>query len=71
MLLFVFLWANDIHSEMCPVYGKKCFTRQAIHIWCTKFACGRESIVDKERLGRHVVAMTNAKIVAADAFVDR
>ena len=30
MLLFVFLWAkglnaNEIHSEMCPVYGDKCF----------------------------------------------
>jgi len=54
VLLFVFLWAkglnaNEIHSEMRPVYGDKCFTRPAIHVWCMKFACGRESIVDKER----------------------
>jgi len=52
MLLFVFLWAkglkaNEIHSEMCPVYGDKCFTRPAIQVWCMKFARGRESIVDK------------------------
>jgi len=32
-----------------------------------KFARGRESIVDKERLGRHVVVMTDATIAAADA----
>jgi len=35
--------------EMRPVYGDKCFTRPAIHAWCTKFAHGRESIVVKER----------------------
>ena len=69
-----FLWAkgldaNEIHSEMRPVYGDKCFTRPAICVWCTKFACGRETIVDKERPGRHVVATTDATIAAVDAFV--
>ena len=54
--------------EMCPVYGDKCFTRPAIHVWCTKFARGREGIVDKERPGRHV-ATTDATIAAVDAFV--
>jgi len=49
------------------VYGKNCFTRPAIHVWCKKFARGRESIVDKERRGRHVVATTT--IAAVDAFV--
>jgi len=48
-----FLWtkglnANEIHSEMCPVYGDECFTRPAIDVWCTKFARGRESVADKE-----------------------
>ena len=67
-----FLWAkglnaNEIHSEMRPVYGDKCFTRPAIHVWCTKF-CGRESIVVKERPGWHVVATTDATIAAVDAF---
>ena len=55
--------------EMHPVYGDKCFTRPAIHVWCTKFARGREGIVDKERPGWHVVATTDAKIAAVDAFV--
>ena len=72
--VILFLWekglnANEIHSEMRPVYGIKCFTRPAIHVWCTKFAHGRESIVDKERPGRHVVATTDATIAAVDAFV--
>jgi len=52
-----FLWAkglkaNEIHLEMHPEYGDKCFTRTAIQVWCTKFACGRESIVDKEQPGQ-------------------
>ena len=69
----LFLWAirlnaNNIHSEMLPVYGDKCFTRPAIHVWCTKFARGAESIVDKERPGWHVVATTNAMIATVDAF---
>ena len=63
------LYANEIHCEMRPVYGKNCFTRSAIHIWFKKFARGRESIVDKERRGRRVVATTDATIAAVDAFV--
>ena len=49
-----FWWANEfssnaIQSEMRPVYDDKCFTRPAIHVWCKKFAHGRERIVDEER----------------------
>jgi len=45
-----FLWAkglcpNTSCSEMRSVYGDKCFTRLAVHGWCEKFACGRESVV--------------------------
>jgi len=54
---------------MRPVYGDKCFTRPAIHVWCTKFARGTESIVDIERPGRHVVATTDATTAAVDAFL--
>ena len=53
---------------MRPVYGDKYFTRPAIHVLCTKFARGRETIVDKERPGRHV-ATTDATIAAVDAFI--
>jgi hypothetical protein len=33
-----FLWlkglsAKHIHKEMFPVYGGKCFSRKAVHIW--------------------------------------
>jgi len=45
------LSANVIQSEMRPVYGDKYFTRPAIHVWCKKFAHGRES-VDEEEPGR-------------------
>ena len=50
------------------MYGDKCLTRPAIHVWCTKFNRDRESIVDKERPGRHVVATTDATIAAVDAL---
>jgi len=48
-----FLWAkelfpNAIHTEIRPVYGEKCFKTPAIHVWCKKFACGRESVVDED-----------------------
>ena len=38
-LLFIFcgqkgLFANATHSEMRPVYGDKCITGTAIHVWC-------------------------------------
>ena len=50
-----FLWAkrrcpNAIYSQMFPVYGDKCFTRPAIHVWYKKFAHGRESVVDEKDL---------------------
>jgi hypothetical protein len=42
----VFLWAKgldakDIHKEMLPVYGVKCFSRRAVHNWFEKFSQGR------------------------------
>jgi len=39
---------NATQYEMRPVYGDKYFTRPAIHVWCKKFARGRESVVDEE-----------------------
>jgi len=42
------LCPNASHSEMCPVYGDKCFKRPAIHVRCKKFAPGRESVVDED-----------------------
>ena len=61
--------ANEIHSEMRSVYGDKCFTRPAIHVWCTKFAHRKESSFDKKRPGRHVVATTDATNATVNAFV--
>ena len=61
--------ANEIHPEMRPVYGDKCFTRPAIHVWCTKFARGRESILIRNKRPGRNVATTDATIAAVDAFV--
>jgi len=46
------------------VYGDRCFTRPAIHVWCKKFAHGGRSVVDEERPGRRVVSTTDATIAA-------
>jgi len=62
------LSANAIQSQMRPVYGVKCFTRPAIHVWCKKFAYGRESVVDEEEPGRCVVSTTDATIAAVDSL---
>jgi len=29
-------YANQIHSEMHPVYDDKCSANQTVHIWCKK-----------------------------------
>ena len=55
--------ANEIHSEIRPVYGDNCFTRPVIHVWYTKFACGRESMVDKERQQTSFFALRIQKLV--------
>ena len=55
---------------MRPVYGDKCFTRPAIHVWCKKFACGRKSVVDEKRPGRCVVSTTDpASLIRSDRRV--
>jgi hypothetical protein len=46
-----FLWAKgpnkkDIHKEMFPVYGGKCWSRKAVKNWVEKFSQGRSKIVD-------------------------
>jgi len=63
------LSANAIHSEMRPVYGDTYLTRPAIHVWCKKFAHGRESVVDEEEPGCHVVSTTDATIAAVDSLM--
>jgi hypothetical protein len=46
-----FLWtkqfnAKDIHKEMFPVYGGKCFLLKAVHNWAEK--CGKSFADDEE-----------------------
>jgi hypothetical protein len=50
---FFFLWAKgfnakDIHKEMFPVYGEKCLSRKAVHIWVEKFSQGRSKVAGDE-----------------------
>jgi len=55
VLLFIFCGQKDfaqmLFTEIRPVYGGKCFTRPPIHVWCKKFACGWESVVDEKKPG--------------------
>ena len=61
--------ASAVQSEMCPVYGDKCFTRPAIHVWCQKFSDGREIVVDDEEPDRRVVLTTDAMMATVDSFM--
>jgi len=43
--------------------------RQAIHVWCKKFAHGHESVVDEEEPGCRVVSTTDATITAVNSLI--
>ena len=60
---------NTIQSEMRPVYGDKCVTRPAMHVWCKKFAGGRESVVDEKRPGQCVVSTTDPASAAVTSLI--
>jgi len=38
--------ANQIHSEMHPAYGNKCFTKQTVHVLCKKTLRGQKFALD-------------------------
>jgi len=68
VLLFIFCGQRTLpkcHSlwDMCSIWWQV-FTRPTIHVWCKKFACGRESVVEKKRPGWCVVLTTDAVIAA-------
>jgi hypothetical protein len=46
-----FLWAKglsaiDIHKEMFPVYGGKCFSNKAVHDWVAKLSQERLKVTN-------------------------
>jgi len=59
---------DAIHSEIRPVYGDKCITIPAIHIFRKKFACGRENAGEK-RPGWCVALTTDAAIAAVTSLI--
>jgi len=58
---------NAIHSQIHPVYGDKCFTRPAIHVWCKKLRA--ESVVDEKTPGQCIGLMTDAAIAAVTSLI--
>jgi len=71
VLLFVFLWAkgfsaDEIHSEMHPVYGDNCFTRPANIFGVRSLLAAEKALLIRKDL---VVATTDATIAAVDAIV--
>jgi transposase len=69
-----FFWAKglstaEIHNEMQPVYGHKCFNLSVIKRWCRKFSNGRTSLVDNKRSGRHLAATDNDVVKKIDQFI--
>jgi len=41
-------FANEIHFEMHWLYGDKCFTKPAIHVWCKNKLGGQKFTSDTE-----------------------
>jgi len=70
-----FLWAKGLFAQMpftlryVQFMVTKCFTRPAIHVWCEKFACGRENVVDEKRPDRCVVSTTDAVIAVVASLM--
>jgi hypothetical protein len=65
--------AKDIHTQIFPVYSKKCLSRTAVHNWIEKFSQGRSKIADDARPGEEVAETTvNSLYVAGfEALVKR
>jgi hypothetical protein len=62
-----FLWAKilsakDTHKEICPVYGRKCLSRKAVHNRVKKFCQGRSKVAYDAQPGAEVVEATVKKI---------
>jgi hypothetical protein len=64
----VVLWtkgldAKDIHKEMFPVYGGKCWSRRAVHNWVKKFPQGCLKVADDARPGAKVAETTIKRLL--------
>jgi hypothetical protein len=55
--------AKDVHKEMFPVFGAKCLSRKAVHIWVEKFSQGRSKVADGDRLGAKVTETTVKRLL--------
>jgi hypothetical protein len=68
-----FLWAKglntkDIHKEMFPVYGGKCLSRKAVHMWFEKFSQGRWEVADDARRSAEIAETTFKKRFLCGGF---
>ena len=62
------LCPNAIDSKIwCETFYKA--SNKAIHVWCKKFACERENVVDEKRPGRCVVSTTDPAIAAVTSYI--
>jgi hypothetical protein len=53
----------DIHKEAIPVYGGKCLSRKAVHIWVEKFCEGHSKAADDARPGAEVAEITVRRLL--------
>ncbi|CAK1585575.1 unnamed protein product [Parnassius mnemosyne] len=65
VIKFLFLKGNTptkIKDELDSVYGDSAPLFSIVKFWLAEFKCGRESLVDDERLGRPNTASTDNNI---------
>ena len=69
-----FLWTKglsteELHCEMCPVYGDNCFSQKTVFNWIQEFNKGRQSIRDLERPGCPVKVSTEARVQCVEQII--
>ncbi|KAG8226586.1 hypothetical protein J437_LFUL007278 [Ladona fulva] len=69
-----FLWAKglsteEVHQEMCPMYGDNCLSRKAVYNWIQMLNKGRENIRDRERPGRPAEVSTEATVQQVEQII--
>jgi hypothetical protein len=60
---------KDIHQEMFPVCGGKCFSRKAVQNSVEKFSEGRSKITNDAQTNRHVEITTDATVLRVEELI--
>ena len=69
-----FLWSKglsteEVHCEMCPMYGDNGFSWKTVFNWIQEFNKGRQSIGDRKRPGCPAEVSTEATVQRVEQII--